>query len=128
MQADVPAAAVVRVVAGEAVEPGVDRDLKNVARPARIDLQARSVRPNTDDPAAAELDLLAVGAFGLNEAEVADGEVEPAVDAQAHAVRGVVCGPILEGEGDVLDQDLLLIGPAIPVAVDEGAQVWGMHQ
>ena len=44
------------------------------------------------------------------------------------AVRGVVGRPILEIEGDVLDQHLLLVGMAVAVGVDVSTEMRRVHQ
>ena len=51
MKPDVPAAAVVRVVAGEAVEARVERDFQDVPSPLREEFESRPIGPNPDDSA-----------------------------------------------------------------------------
>ncbi len=57
---DVPAVAVVGVVAGEKVHEGVDRDVVNIALASRDDFQSGAVGPDPDDPSAEKLERLAV--------------------------------------------------------------------
>jgi hypothetical protein len=52
-----------------------------------------------DDAAAALLQLRAVGADGIDRAEVADGDVDPAVDAEANAVGRVIGARAFDGRG-----------------------------
>ena len=51
--------------------------------PVARHLEAGAVGADADDAAAVVAELRAVGADGLDEAVVADGDVDPAVDAQA---------------------------------------------
>ena len=81
MEAHVPAAAVVGVVAREAVQLGADGGFEDVPRAAREEVQARAVGTEAHDAAGAELKFPPVRAFGFHETEVADGGVNPAVHA-----------------------------------------------
>src|SRR5206468_4658900 len=65
MEANIPTAAVVGVVAGDDVEFGADGGFENIAGAVRVDVQARAVGADADDAAAAQLDFAAVGAFGF---------------------------------------------------------------
>ena len=123
VEANVPSAAVVRVVAREDVAQRRDGRLEDVARAARVELEIAAVWPHADDAAAAELEFAPVRALGLHEAEVAAGDVEPAVNAQLHAVRRVIGGAVLESERDVFHEHLLLVGDAVAVLVNERAEV-----
>ncbi len=75
MQPDVPAAAVVGVVAGKPAEQRIDGHFQDVARATRIDFEARSVGPHAHDTTAAELEPAAVGPFGFHKAEIADRQI-----------------------------------------------------
>ena len=55
------------------------------------------------------------------------GGIEPAIDAQLQAIRGVVGGTVRVAPADVLDDDPLLVGHAIAVRVDERAEVRRMQ-
>ena len=127
VQADVPAAAVVGVIACEGIEQWVDRDLQDVASPARVDLQFGPIRTDTDDSAASKLQRPAIDPFGLHESEVPDCQIQPTIDPQRDAVARVVRRAVLEPEGDVLDEDLLLVRHSIAVAVDERTQMRRMQ-
>ena len=128
VEAHVPAAAVVRVVAGEHVHQRADGDLEDVARAGGVDFEAGAIGPHADDAAAAMLDRPTIGAGGLQETEVAARDVKPAVDAEAEAVRGVIGGAIFEAVGDVIDEDVLFLSDAVVIGIDELAEVRRMHK
>ena len=128
MEAHVPAAAVVGVVTAEGVEQRTHGHVENVARAGGVDLQLGAIGPHADDATAAVLELLAIDAFGFHKSEVAARDVEPAVNAQREAVRGVVRRAVFETEGDVLYQHLLLLGDTIAVLINERAEVRRMHE
>ena len=69
------------------------------------------------------MEFSAVGAFGLHETEIADGTIDPAVDAEFDAIRTVVGRAILESEGDILDENFLFVGFAVVVVIDEHTEV-----
>ena len=127
VKANIPAAAVVRIVAGENIHQRRDRRFEDVAGAARIELQAGAVGPHADDPAAAKLQFPPVRALRLHETKVAARDVEPAVNAHLHAVRRVVGGAILESERDIFHQHLLLVADAVAVLVNERAEMGRMH-
>ena len=128
VEAHVPAAAVVRVVAGEDVHQRADGDFEDVARAGGVDFEAGAIRTHTDDAATAMLERFAIGAGGLHEAEVATRDVKPAVDAETEAVRGVIGGAVLVTKGDVLHEDVLLLRDAIVIGINELAEVRRMHE
>ena len=101
-QAHVPAVAVVRVVAREQVHERIDGDVVNVAQAAGDDFQLRAVGPHAGDAAAAKLQFAAILAGRLDEAVIADRDVDPAVDTHANAVRGVIGAAKLQIEADPL--------------------------
>ena len=128
MEAHVPAAAIVGVVAGEHVHEGADRRAEDVARAVAEDLQAGAVWAETYDAAAAMLEVFAIGSHGIHEAEVTTGDVKPAVDAHAEAVRGVIGGAVSEAERDAFDERLFLISHAVAVFVNVDADVWRVDE
>ena len=96
----------------------VDGDVVDVALAAVRRLQPGAVGPHADDAAAVELQRRAVLAVGLDQAVVADGDVDPAVDAQADAVGGVV-GPAeaRRSRPMPLTSTSALVGDAVAVVV-----------
>ena len=125
-EADVPAAAVVGVAAGEAVEKGIERDVVDVARAGGVELEFGAVGPDARDAAAEQRDLGAVGAGGVVESKIADGDVDPAVDAHADAVRRMVGAAVVDrlGDADAPDEHGgRAIGNAVAVGVIERGQV-----
>ena len=124
----VPAAAVVGIVPGEHLERGADGDLEDVPRASRYDLQPAAVGPDPDDTSPPVREPAAIGALRLHEPEITAGDVEPAVDAEAEAVGGVVGRPLVEAERQVFHENLPVIGDAVAIRVEEDAQVRGVHE
>ena len=115
--AHVPARSVVGVVPGEKVHVRVDRDGERIAQSGREDLQLRAVGPDAEDAAAPLRKRGAVLALGPVEPVVADGDVDPAVDAHADAVGRVVAAALVDLAGrQARDQHLLPVGDAVAVA------------
>ena len=106
MHLDVPAAAIVGVVPGKDIQPRVDRDLVDVARAATEQFEFRAIGPDAHHATAMELQRSAIGSLCLHEAEVTDGEIEPPIDGESHAVARVVGRPLVEIEPDAGDQVL----------------------
>ena len=130
MEAGVPALAVVGVVAGEEVEGRGDRDVADVAGHHGVVLELGAVRAHAHDAATVEGHALLVaeadGAVVVAQearAEVADGDVEPAVDAHAGAVGGMVgAAGVLDAATEAVDQERALgivVGLAVAVLVLE---------
>ena len=90
VEAHVPSAAVVGVVAGENVQVGVDAGIKDVAQAPAINLHVRAVGSDADNAAAAPAEHAAIGAHGFSKSKVTHGNVYPAINAHADAVGGVV--------------------------------------
>ena len=90
MEARVPAAAVVGVVPGKAVEQWADGGLQDVARPGAVEFKTGSVLADAHHAAAAQLERASIGALRLGETKVANGGVEPAINSDLEAVGGVV--------------------------------------
>ena len=127
MEADVPPAAVVRIIAGENIQQRRDCRLQDVASPARVDLQARAVGPHAGDATTAKLHFPPIRALRLHVAEVPACDVKPAVYPQLDAVRRVVGGAIFETERDVFHQHHLAVTHAVAVIINERAEVRRMH-
>ena len=127
VEADLPAVAVVGVIAGEDVEQRADGGFEDVARATRVDFETRAVRAHPHHAAGAQGQFASVGAFGVQHPEVTDGAIEPAVDAQFDAVGGMVDDAVLDPEADVLHEHALFVGDAVAVLVDEHAQVAGVQ-
>jgi hypothetical protein len=108
-QSVVPGVAVVGVVAGEDAPERIDGDVIDVAVAPGVDFQARAVGSDAEDTAAVEGQLGAVLGDGVFAAEVAGGDVDPAVDAEADAVGGVVGASVLM---PVTRSSLLVATPA----------------
>ena len=123
VEPDVPAAAVIGVVAREALQLRAQGHFQNIARAVGPGLQTAAVGTEPHHAAPAHLQPGTVGAHGLHEAEVADGRIQPTVDAQGQSIGPVVGRPILEGPADAADERLLFVGHAVPVLVDEHAHV-----
>ncbi len=69
--------------------------------------------------------MSSVGGGGIDEPEVTDGDIDPAIDAHANAVGGVVGAAFVQLiGGDPLDQHLLSIGSAVVIVVMKEAQQW----
>ena len=121
-EADVPAVAVVGVIAGEKVQERVDGHVVNVALASRDDLEPGPVGPDPNDPSAEKLVGRAVLAFGLDETVITDSDVDVAIDPEPDPVGRVVGPAELEVEADALDEDLGLVGNAVIVGVGEGGE------
>ena len=102
---DVPAAAVVGVVAGEDVEQRPHGEIDDVARAATKDFQARAIGAKARHAAAAMLHRAAIGADGFHVTEIADRGIKPAVDPETQTVGRVVGGTVRKTEGDILDEN-----------------------
>ena len=127
VEAHVPAAAIIGVVSREEVHLRTDGDFEDVTGAGGVNFQAAAVRAHTNHSAATMLQGAAIRALGLHEAEVATRDVEPAIHAQAKAIRGVVGGTVGVSEGDVLDQDVLLLGNTIAIGVGEFTEMRRVH-
>src|SRR5262249_27049921 len=99
VEADVPAAAIVGVVAREQVHVRVDADGEDVARAPQDRLEAGAVGPNACDAAAHGNGGPVLGGGGTGHAKIADGDVDPAVDAHGDAVGGVIAAARLDRLG-----------------------------
>ena len=128
MQPNVPAAAVVGIVAREQIEQRTHSGFENVPRAVRPDLQARAVRTHPHHAAAAHLDFATVRAGRFHESEIANRRVEPAIDAQFDSVRRVIRRTILEGPADAGDERLLFVRHAVAIVIDEHADVRRVQQ
>ena len=128
VEPNVPATPVIGVVPREAFEFRTQGYLQNIARAVGPGFQAAAVGAEPHHAPATQLQASAVGAHGFHEAKVADGRIQPTVDAQGQAVGSVVGRPVLEGPADAADQGLLLVGHAVPVLVDEHAHVGRVQQ
>ena len=106
---------------------GIDRQVVVVARAAGIDLEPGAVGADAHVAAAAHLDFLAVGADRLDEAVVADGDVEPAVDAHLDAVDRVVGAAKVEAEAEPAHERARLLGDAVAVGVAVRGEVRRMR-
>ena len=125
-EADVPAAAVVGVAAGEEVQERIDRDVVVVAGAGGEELEFGAVGADACDAAALEGDLGAVGASGVVKTKIADGDVDPAIDAHTDAVGGVVGATVVDGFGDADAGDENFggtVGDAVAVGVFEDGEV-----
>ena len=114
---DVEAAAVVRVAAREQIQVGIDRQVVVVARAARIDLEVAAVWAHADVAAAPQLNLVPVGAGGLHESIVADGDVEPAVDSNLDAVGRVIGAAEVQPESQSANERAPIVGDTVAVGV-----------
>ena len=128
VEPNVPATPVIGVVPREAFEFRTQGYLQNIARAVGPGFQAAAVGAEPHHAPATQLQASAVGAHGFHEAKVADGRIQPTVDAQGQAVGSVVGRPVLEGPADAADQGLLLVGHPVPVLVDEHAHVGRVQQ
>ena len=128
VEPNVPATPVIGVVPREAFEFRTQGYLQNIARAVGPGFQAAAVGAEPHHAPAAHLQTGTVGAHSFHEAKVADGRIQPTVDAQGQAVGSVVGRPVLEGPADAADQGLLLVGHAVPVLVDEHAHVGRVQQ
>ena len=125
-EADIPAAAIVGVAAREEIHERVDGDIVVVAGAGGEELEFGAVGADARDAAALERDLGAVGAGGVVETEIADGDVDPAINPHANAVGGVVGAPVVDGLGDAdaFDEDFRrTVGDAVAVGVFEHGEV-----
>ena len=127
VQPCVPAFAVVGVVAGKQVEGWRDRDVANFSAIERIGFHFRSIGSNSNNATTLQSEMRAVGPFGIGHAEVAHGHIEPAVDAHAHTVGGVVgTARMFDAPAEAFHQDFFFIGYAIEVLVDESGKERGV--
>src|SRR4051812_14185728 len=115
VEADIPAAAVIGVVAAEHLERRSDGDAVDIAGVVRPDFEAATVVTKTDHAAAAHRQLAAIGAGGAVHALVAKSDIDPTIDADLERVLAVVDPRIGDGAAEVTDQNLGLIGHAIVV-------------
>ena len=90
VEAHVPAAAVVGVVASEDVQVWINAGIEDVAQTPAINLHVRAVGPDANNAAAAPAEHAAIGAHGFSKSKVTHGNVDPAINAHADAVGGVV--------------------------------------
>ena len=130
VEAGIPALAVVGVIAGEEVEGRGDGDVADVAGHHGVVLELGAVRADTHDAAAIERHALLVAEADravvvANDAgtKVADGDVEPAVDAHASAVGGMVgAARVLDAATESVDEERtlgIIVGLAVAVLVLE---------
>ena len=130
VEARVPALAVVGVVAREEVEGRGDRDVADITGHLGVDLEFGAVRADAHHAAAVERHALLVaeadGAVVVADearAEVADGDVEPAIDTHAGAVGGVVgAARVLDAAAEAIDEERALrgvVGFAVAVLILE---------
>jgi hypothetical protein len=129
VEAGVPALAVVGVVPHEQVEIRRNRRSKVVAGHQCVRLHFRPVRPHPDHSAALQRVARAVRTLGIRHAEIADPDIQPAVDAHPHAIGGVV-GParVFDSPAETLDQQLALVRHPVAIGVAEARQIRRMNQ
>ena len=128
MKANVPPAAVVRVVACEKIEQRTDGCLENVPRAARPQFKPRPVRTHPHHASPAHLQLATVRAGRLHESKIANRRVQPAVHSQLQPVGCVIGRSILERPADARDQRLLLLRHSIVITVNEHTDVGRVQQ
>ena len=107
-EAHVPTAAIIGVAAGVHVHEGIDRDVVDVAQPMGVGFELRAVGAHAYDATTIHGKLGAVGALGVDETEVADRNVDPAIDSHADSIGRMVhpAGLIEFAATDLLDQML----------------------
>ena len=126
---DVPATAVIGVVAGEDIHVGVDAGVEDIALPPVVN------RPFRCRPGArgryrrrAGSTRAAVRTDCVVKTEVAD-DVDPSVDAHANTVGGVIGAAFADVVGADTDQPLFTVGHAVSVSVFVQREVGRMqHQ
>ena len=115
-EAHIPTAAIIGVAAGVHVHEGINRDVVDIAQPMGIRLEFGAVGAHPYHPTAVHGKLGAVGALGVDETEVADGNVDPSIDSHANSIGRMVhpAGLIEFSTTDLLDQ---MLGWTIRLAV-----------
>ena len=130
VEARVPALAIVGIVAGEEVQGRGDRDIADVTGHRGVDLELGAVRADAHDAATVECHpLLVAEADGAGvvaqeaRAEVTDGDVEPAIDAHAGTVGGVVSAAgVFDAATEAVDEQGalgIIVGLTVAVLVLE---------
>src|SRR5688572_24989287 len=71
--------------------------------------------------------MCAISALRIHEAKVTTGDVQPAIDAEAEAVRGMVRRTVLVPKRNALHQRLALFRHTVAILVDEEAHIRRMH-
>ena len=135
VEACVPTLTVVGVVAGEEVERRGDGRIADIAGHLGVDFQLRAIGTNAHYAAAVERHALTVAALGaslflfVTSTEVADRNIEPAIDAHAATVGGMVSAAgVFNPAAKAIDQENLFIGLAVAILVPEGSEERGVHQ
>ena len=127
VEADVPPAAVVGVVARENIHEGRNGDIEDVAGAARVELDIAAIGPDPDHTSAAELQFSSVAALGFHEAEITHRDINPAINAHLDGICRVVGGAAFEVEGESFHEHFLLVGDTVAVLVDERTEMRRMH-
>ena len=117
-EANIPAAAIIGVVAGIEVQVGIDADVDDVPLSPAEDLHVAPVKPDPNDSSPATGKNGAILTLGLGESEIANGDVEPAVDTHANPVGRMIRSPALGLIGaDAGDERLFAISDAVKISI-----------
>ena len=127
IDADQVVAAVVLVVAHEDVQLLVQRDVVDVPQAGREDVQVAPVGATAQDAAPVEHQAIAFGPRDVT-AVVAEGQVEPAVMPDDHAVGAVEPRGVLLGRQPQARQQVApVFRHTVAVAVADGREERGVH-
>ena len=117
---DIPSPAIIGIPTGVDVHEWVNGNVVNVAQPMSVDLHLGTVGSEAHHPAAEHRQLGPVASFGAVDPKIAHRDVNPSIDAEAEAIRGVIGTAILImlWRADIGEENLTRsISDTIPVLV-----------
>ena len=129
-EANIPTATVVGVSTGEDIHERIDRYVVDVPEVVGVHFHLGAIGTDAYDAAAEFGEFCAIRALRIHESEIAQGDVDPAIDTHLDAIGGVISAPILivfQG-GYIPDQDFgLSISDTIVVLILQNPQMHPCH-
>ena len=121
-KAHIPPPAIIRISTGIDVHERINSDIVNIAQPVCVDLHLGAIGTKANHPASEHRQFGAVGSFGSMDSKIPNRNVDPAIDTETEAIRGVIGTAILIvfWRTDIGEQNLTRsISDPIPVLVLE---------
>ena len=127
VQTDLPPVAVVRVVAREHMQERINRQIVDVARPLRIQLQPRAVGADAHHATALPRDHGAIFAHRATVAVITHRDVQPAINAHRDAIRCVIGAAEIQIETQPGHQILRHVGNPVACRIAIRRQIRRVH-
>ena len=127
MQAGIPAVTIIRIVTSEHMQEWINTEVVDVAGAGRVDLESGAVGAHPHHTAAMMGDGCSVLPHCFHIPIIADGDVDPAVNAERDPIGAVVGTAKVETEAESLDQIFRHVGDSVASGVTIRGERWWMH-